>query len=128
LSRLKTIHSTAQNENIEDSTMLECLSEASSFLNTIPKELQDRQTYLNINKDYRIDYEQLKDKFMMWINEAKQKLKSAEEDKNDYTSIVSNLEHLQVYTVLNASFGLIYLSINIYLFFRHFSVIKVFMI
>lgn len=128
MSRLKTIHSTAQNENIEDSTMLECLSEASSFLNTIPKELQDRQTYLNINKDYRIDYEQLKDKFMMWINEAKQKLKSAEEDKNDYTSIVSNLEHLQVYTVLNASFGLIYLSINIYLFFRHFSVIKVFMI
>jgi hypothetical protein len=104
LSRLKTIHSTAQNENIEDSTMLECLSEASSFLNTIPKELQDRQTYLNINKDYRIDYEQLKDKFMMWINEAKQKLKSAEEDKNDYTSIVSNLEHLQVYKLYSTKF------------------------
>lgn len=99
MSRLKTIQSIAQNENIEDSTMLECLSEASSFLNTIPKELQDRQTYLNINKDYRVEYDQLKDKFIMWINEAKQKLKSVEEDKNDYANMVSNIEHLKVCTV-----------------------------
>lgn len=97
---METIHSTAQNETIEDSTMLECLSEASSFLNTIPKELQDRQKYLNINKDYRIDYEQLKDEFTLWINEAKQKLKSVEENKPDYTSINSNLEHLQVCVVV----------------------------
>jgi len=96
---LKTIHSTAQNETIEDSTMLECLSEASSFLNTIPKELQDRQTYLNINKDYRIEYEKLKDKFTLWINEAKQKLKSVEENKPDYTSIISDLDNLQVCAV-----------------------------
>lgn len=79
--------------------MLECLSEASSFLNTIPKELQDRQTYLNINKDYRIDYEQLKDKFISWINEAKQILKSVKDDKNDYANLVSNMEHLKVCTI-----------------------------
>jgi len=90
------IHSTAQNENIEDSTMLECLSEASSFLNTIPKELQDRYNYLNNNKDYRLEYEQLKDNFLLWLGEAKQKLKSAEEDKHDCKNIISNLEHLKV--------------------------------
>lgn len=76
--------------------MLECLSEASSFFNTIPKELQDRENYLNNNKDYRIEYEQFKEQFVSWINEAKQKLKAAEEDKNDYKNIVSNLEHLKV--------------------------------
>lgn len=76
--------------------MLECLSEASSFLNTIPKELQDRQNYLNINKDYRLEYEELKKKMMLWINEANQKLKSAEANKNDCKHIVSNLENLKV--------------------------------
>lgn len=96
MSRLKTIHATAQNENIEDSTVLECLSEASSFLNTIPKELQDRQNYLNNNKDYRNEYEELKKQFILWLNEAKQKLKSAEENKNDYKNIVPNLEQLKV--------------------------------
>lgn len=90
------IHSTAQNENIEDSTMLERLSEASSFLSTIPKELQDREKYLNTNLDYRLEYEQYKEKFMCWINDAKQKLKSVEENKSDYKNIVSNLECLKV--------------------------------
>lgn len=90
------IHSTAQNENIEDSTMLECLSEASSFLNTIPKELQDRQNYLDTNKNYRLEYEQYKEQFTLWLTEARQKLKSAEDNKNDYKNIVSNLENLKV--------------------------------
>jgi len=117
---LKTIQSTAQNENIEDSTMLECLSEASSFLNTIPKELQDRQTYLNINKDYRVDYEQLKDKFITWINEAKQKLKSVEEDKNDYANMVSNIEHLKVCIVPDVCVELLNL-LHFYFFQAFFS-------
>lgn len=120
MSRLKTIQSTAQNENIEDSTMLECLSEASSFLNTIPKELQDRQTYLNINKDYRVDYEQLKDKFITWINEAKQKLKSVEEDKNDYANMVSNIEHLKVCIVPDVCVELLNL-LHFYFFQAFFS-------
>lgn len=76
--------------------MLECLSEASLFLNTIPKELQDRQNYLNINKDYRLEYEELKEKFILWIDEAKLKIKTAESDKTDYKNIVSNLENLKV--------------------------------
>lgn len=76
--------------------MLECLSEASSFLNTIPKELQERKNYLNTNKDYRHEYEQLKEQFTAWINEAKQKLKSIEEDKNNYKNIVLNLDNLKV--------------------------------
>lgn len=76
--------------------MLECLSEASSFLNTIPKELQDRENYLNTNKEFRLEYEQLKEKFTSWSNEAKQKLKSADENKNDYKNIVSILENLKV--------------------------------
>lgn len=76
--------------------MLECLSEASLFFNTIPKELQDRENYLNNNKDYRLEYEQFKKQFSSWINEAEQKLKSAEEEKNDYKNIVPNLEHLKV--------------------------------
>lgn len=80
--------------------MLECLSEASSFLNTIPKELKDRQNYLNINKDYRLEYKQFKDKFALWSNEAKQKLKFTEHGKTDYTNIASNLEHLKVFTIL----------------------------
>lgn len=99
LSRLKNVHSAAQNENIEDSTIIECLSEASSFLNTIPKELQDRQTYLTMNKDYRIEYEQLKEQFDLCISETKQKLKAAGENKNDYKNIVSNLEYLKVCTL-----------------------------
>lgn len=94
------IHSTAQNENIEDSTMLECLSEASLFLNTIPKELQDRQNYLDTNKSYRLEYEQYKKQFTLWLTEARQKLKSAEDGKNDYKNIVSNLENLKVRLIL----------------------------
>lgn len=65
-------------------------------MNTIPKELQDRQTYLTMNKDYRVEYEQLKKQFDLWISEVKKKLKSAEENKNDYKNIVSNLEYLKV--------------------------------
>lgn len=76
--------------------MLECLSEASLFLNTIPKELQDRQNYLNVNKDYRLEYDALKEKFMLWTSEAKLKIKSADADKTDYKNIVSNLENLKV--------------------------------
>lgn len=94
------IHSTAQNENVEDSTMLECLSEASLFLNTIPKELQDRQNYLDTNKSYRLEYEQYKKQFTLWLTEAKQKLKSAEDGKNDYKNIVSNLENIKVSLIL----------------------------
>jgi len=96
LSRLKIIHSTAQSENIEDSTVLESLSEASSFMNTIPKELQDRENYLNMNRDYRLEYDQLKAQFLSWLNEAKRKLKSAEEEKNDHQNILSNLENFKV--------------------------------
>lgn len=97
---MKSIHSIAQNENIEDSTMLECLSEGSSFLNTIPKELKDRKKYLNMNKDYRLEYEQLKEQFLLWITDAKEKLKSAEENKNDYKNIVLNLEQLKVCDII----------------------------
>lgn len=90
----------AQNENIEDSTMLECLSEASSFLNTIPKELQDRQNYLNVNKDYRLEYKQFKETFLLWCNEAKQILKSTEESKTDYKNTASNLKHFKVFIII----------------------------
>lgn len=76
--------------------MLECLSEASSFLNIIPKELQDRQNYLNMNMDYRLEYEQIKKQFTSWIEEAKQKLKFAEDDKTNFKNLVTNLEHLKV--------------------------------
>lgn len=126
LSRLKTIHSVAQNKNIEDSTMLECLSEASSFLNTIPKELQDREDYLNTNIKYRQEYEQLKDKFISWTNEAKLKIKSAEEYKKDYKNIVSNLENMKVCERENNSTYTIVI-VNFFFFFvifRHFSAIN----
>lgn len=76
--------------------MLECLSEASSFLNIIPKELQDRQNYLNMNRDYRLEYEQIKMQFTSWLEEAKQKLKFAEDDKTNFKNLVTNLEHLKV--------------------------------
>lgn len=80
--------------------MLECLSEASSFLNTIPKELQDRQNYLNLNKDYRLEYKQFKDKFLLWSNEAKQKLKSTEDAKADYINAALNIKHLKVFRII----------------------------
>lgn len=105
--------------------MLESLSEASSFMNTIPKELRDRENYLNLNKDYRLEYDRLKAKFASWMKEAKHNLESAEEDKNDDKNIVSNLEKFKVHNKIfispcNNTYCVILLS--------YFSEIKLFTI
>ncbi|XP_050547988.1 muscle-specific protein 300 kDa-like, partial [Daktulosphaira vitifoliae] len=96
LNKLKKICSSAQNENIEDSTVLENLSEACSFLNTIPKELNDREIYLTTQLKCRLDYQINKDKFISWMTDRKKLLEQSKETTTDITNIEETKEQIKV--------------------------------
>lgn len=111
LDKIRTIEQSTRNDDSMPSSLLEQLSEASSLMNSLPKELKERENYLTANKEMRQKYEVLKQKFFHWIREAEIRLESYKEGV-DFANILTDLEEHKIFFSTEASMREL-ISINI---------------
>lgn len=92
-------------ENIEDAlrhddglppTLIEKMSEGRVLLKTLPQELQQRNQYLQENKELRQHHENQVDALTKWVKEAKAKL-NAREIGVDFDNIMQELQDHKAY-------------------------------
>ncbi|KAL3268198.1 hypothetical protein HHI36_007323 [Cryptolaemus montrouzieri] len=96
LDKIRSIQQATKNDDSMPSSLLEQLSEANSLLNSLPKELEDREKYLLANREMREKYEALKKKFFDWIKEAEIRLESYKEGV-DFENILTDLEEHKIF-------------------------------
>lgn len=92
LKRIKEVQSDSEQNEGLPGALLEKLSEANSFLATLPDELKERAKYLENNRQLRIEYQILKDKLHKWIKEAEEKMQK-DSSGVDFESVSSDLEN-----------------------------------
>ena len=88
---MKTIRETIQGSDAASSAVKEKLSEAQVLQTRLPIELQNRADYLQTNLNYRVEYENLREKFFEWIHLAGEKLGVNEKEIN-LDTVQSDLE------------------------------------
>lgn len=95
LDRIRTLKESVKHEEGMPGSLKEMLSEGVSLLSSLPREMEERGNYLDINLQMRLEYGLLTDKFHSWVREAEIRLQS---DKNglDFENIVSDLEEHKV--------------------------------
>lgn len=96
LDKVKHIQDATRHDDGMPSSLLEQLSEANSLLASLPRELEERNKYLEINKQLRADYIALTDKLQAWAKEAEIRLQSGK-DGVDFENIVSDLEEHKIF-------------------------------
>ncbi|XP_024081429.1 nesprin-1 [Cimex lectularius] len=77
----KLVNAYKHEEGLPD-ILQERLSEASSLLNIIPKQLKEREKYLEENKNYRLNYEGLREKLFKWAENSNKQLQSSNQGFN----------------------------------------------
>lgn len=73
----------------------EKLSEGTTFLSTLPSELNERLKYLNNNRQLRVDYQHLKDKLNKWVADVDKMLQKDTTGAN-FDSLMKDLENHNV--------------------------------
>lgn len=86
---------TKRDENLPGS-LLEQLQEANSLLTSLPRELDERQKYLETNKKLREEYAALRQKLFDWVNEAEIRLATHKEGV-DFENILQDLEEHKIF-------------------------------
>lgn len=79
---MKAIKESIQQNDGMPTVLKEKLSEAQVLLTRFPIELQNRGDYLQTNVNYRLEYENLREKFFEWARNAGEKLKTTESGIN----------------------------------------------
>ncbi|XP_008555407.1 muscle-specific protein 300 kDa isoform X6 [Microplitis demolitor] len=102
LDRMRQLKESVKHEEGMPGSLKEMLSEAVSLLSSLPREMEDRETYLDSNLQMRLNYGQLADKFHNWVREAEIRLQS-DKDGLDFENIVSDLEEHKIYFSSEAS-------------------------
>lgn len=101
LERMKTIKENIQSNQAISSVVKEKLSEAQVLLTRLPNELQNRGDYLQTNLNYRVEYENLREKFFEWAHNAGEKLGASENGIN-FDTVNSDLEdHMVIILKIN---------------------------
>ncbi|XP_044734627.1 nesprin-1 [Chrysoperla carnea] len=96
LDRIKKLLESNRHEDGMPGSLLEQLSEASSLLQTLPREMEEREKYLENNKQLRVDYFVLVEKLKSWVREAEIRLETGK-DGVDFLNIVSDLEEHKIF-------------------------------
>lgn len=96
LDRIRKIQQTTKHEDSMPSSLQEQLSEANSLLSSLPRELEEREKYLENNKEKRIHYAALKQKLYDWVKEAEIRLANNREGV-DFENILTDLEEHRIF-------------------------------
>ncbi|XP_066252950.1 muscle-specific protein 300 kDa isoform X4 [Euwallacea similis] len=96
LDKLKKIQDSVKNDDTLPGSLQEQLSEANSLINSLPRELQEQAKYLEDNKKFREEYDQLKEKLYAWIKEADSRL-NLHKDGVDFENIFTDLEEHKIF-------------------------------
>lgn len=96
LDRIRKIQQSVKHEDGMPSSLLEQLSEASSLLQSLPRELEERGKYLESNKEKRVHYVSLKQKLYDWVKEAEIRLSNNKEGV-DFENILTDLEEHRIF-------------------------------
>nr|XP_022915902.1 nesprin-1 isoform X7 [Onthophagus taurus] len=102
LDRVRHVQDKTRHDDGMPGSLIEKLSEASSLLQSLPRELEERKKYLENNKALREEYEALKLKLYNWVKEAEIRLQS-NKDGVDFANIVSDLEEHKIFFSTEAS-------------------------
>lgn len=95
LDKIRVLKESMKHEDGMPGSLKEMFSEAVSLLTSLPRELEERNTYLVNNKEIRVDYAALTDKLRSWVREAEIRLESNKEGL-DLENILSDLEEHKV--------------------------------
>ncbi|XP_066158002.1 muscle-specific protein 300 kDa isoform X10 [Euwallacea fornicatus] len=96
LDKLRKIQNNVENDDSLPGSLQEQLSEANSLINSLPRELQEQAKYLEDNKKFREEYDQLKEKLYAWIKEADSRL-NLHKDGVDFENIFTALEEHKIF-------------------------------
>ncbi|KAJ8984006.1 hypothetical protein NQ317_006860, partial [Molorchus minor] len=96
LDKIRIIQDTTRHDDSMPGSLQEQLQEANSLLTSLPRELEERQKYLDGNKVLREEYATLKQKLHDWVKEAEIRLAS-HKDGVDFENILQDLEEHKIY-------------------------------
>ncbi|XP_020291842.1 nesprin-1 isoform X3 [Pseudomyrmex gracilis] len=96
LDRIRKLKESVRHEEGMPGSLKEMLSEATSLLTSMPREMEERGNYLESNMQMRLDYAALTDKLNGWAREAEIRLESNKEGL-DFENILSDLEEHKIY-------------------------------
>lgn len=95
LDKIRDLKESIKHEDGMPGSLKEMFSEAVSLLTSLPREMDERNTYLINNKQMRVDYAVLTEKLRNWVREAEIRLES-DKDGLDFENILSDLEEHKV--------------------------------
>lgn len=95
LDKIRALRESVRHEESMPGSLKEMLSEATSLLSSLPREMEDRGNYLENNLHMRLDYNVLYEKLHSWVREADIRLQS-DKDGLDFENILSDLEEHKV--------------------------------
>ncbi|XP_046474495.1 muscle-specific protein 300 kDa isoform X6 [Neodiprion pinetum] len=96
LERIRVLKESVRHDEGMPGSLKEMLSEAASLMTSLPREMDDRGTYLETNRLMRLDYAALTDKLHAWVREADIRLQS-DKDGLDFENILADLEEHKIY-------------------------------
>lgn len=96
LERIRKVQQASKNDDGMPGSLLEQLSEANSLLSSLPRELEEREKYLELNKERREQYAALKQKLYDWVKEAEIRLSNNKEGV-DFENVLTDLEEHRIF-------------------------------
>ncbi|KAK6636175.1 hypothetical protein RUM43_009828 [Polyplax serrata] len=96
LNRIKEVQESAKGDEGLPGALQEKLSEGTTFLSTLPSELNERLKYLNNNRQMRVDYQHLKDKLNKWVADVDKMLQKDTTGAN-FDSLMKDLENHNIF-------------------------------
>jgi nesprin-1 len=96
LERIRALKESIKHEDGMPGSLKEMLSEATSLLSSLPREMEERENYLDGNMQMRVDYAVLMEKLHNWVREAEIRLESDKEGL-DFQNILADLEEHKVH-------------------------------
>ena len=99
VERIKLVNDQARKEADLPPRIFEMLSSASALIQEMPRELSERSTYLDTQKNYRLQYDSLVERLNNWVEEAQLKLRPDGDSGYDFENLADNLdEHKQYFS------------------------------
>ena len=97
VEKIKIVNEQARKETDLPPRIFEMLSTASALVQEMPRDLSDRNSYLETQKNYRLQYDSLVERLNNWVEEAQQKLRPSGESGTDFENLHENLEEHKQY-------------------------------
>lgn len=96
LDKIRKIQEITQHDDSMPGSLQEQLSEASSLLSSLPRELDERRKYLENNRLMREEYAKQTAKLFDWVKEAEIRL-STHQNGVDFENIMTDLEEHKIF-------------------------------